>query len=104
MNVMLVSVIQMSTPSKIRGRVFGLLGTISAGLAPISLGLAGIIADYLDRNIPLIYLFSGLGVLAVLPFLMFSKSFHQVMAFQQEPDAETDSESESAAEPAGVAD
>ncbi len=85
MNVMLISVIQMSTPSEIRGRVFGLLATISAGLAPISLGLADVVADYLDRNIPLIYVFCGLGVIAVMPFLVFSKSFHQLMAFQQEP-------------------
>ena len=79
--VLITSVIQLSTPTEIRGRVFGLLGTVSAGLMPISLGLAGVIADLLDRNIPLIYMVSGLCVLALLPPLIVSKSFHSLMAF-----------------------
>ena len=80
-NVMIISVIQLSTDGEIRGRVFGLLGTISAGLAPISMGLAGVVADALDRNIPLIYAFCGLGVFLVLPFLVLNKDFHKMMAF-----------------------
>jgi MFS family permease len=79
-NVMIISVIQMSTPSEIRGRVFGLLGTMSAGLAPISMGLAGFVADALDRNIPLIYAFCGLGVFLLLPVLILSRPFHAMMA------------------------
>jgi len=79
--VLITSVIQLSTPTEIRGRVFGLLGTLSMGLAPISLGLAGIIADMLDRNIPLIYMVSGLCLLALMPMLIMNKSFHSLMAF-----------------------
>jgi len=79
--VLITSVIQLSTPTEIRGRVFGLLGTLSTGLAPISLGLAGVIADLLDRNIPLIYMASGLCLLALMPVLIFSKPFHNLMAF-----------------------
>jgi len=79
--VLITSVIQLSTPTEIRGRVFGLLGTLSAGLTPISLGLAGVIADLLDRNIPLIYMASGLCLLALMPVLIFDKSFHRLMAF-----------------------
>ena len=79
--MLITSVIQLSTPTEIRGRVFGLLGTLSAGLMPISLGLAGVIADALDRNIPLIYVASGLCLLALMPVLIFDKSFHSLMAF-----------------------
>ena len=79
--VLITSVIQLSTPTEIRGRVFGLLGTLSMGLAPISLGLAGVIADMLDRNIPLIYMASGLCLLALMPMLIMNKSFHSLMAF-----------------------
>jgi len=79
--VLITSVIQLSTPTEIRGRVFGLLGTISAGLTPVSLGLAGVVADLLDRNIPLIYMASGLCVLALMPPLIINKSFHNLMAF-----------------------
>jgi DHA3 family macrolide efflux protein-like MFS transporter len=79
--VLITSIIQLNTPTEIRGRVFGLLGTLSAGLTPISLGLAGVIADLLDRNIPLIYMASGLCILLLMPPLIINKSFHNLMAF-----------------------
>jgi MFS family permease len=84
--VLITSVIQLSTPTEIRGRVFGLLGTLSAALTPISLGLAGVIADLLNRNIPLIFMASGLCLLALMPLLIISKSFHKFMAFVGEED------------------
>ena len=88
--VLITSVIQLSTPTEIRGRVFGLLGTLSMGLAPISLGLAGIVADMLDRNIPLIYMVSGLCLLALMPMLIINKSFHSLMAFVGEEEGASD--------------
>lgn len=88
-SVLITSIIQLSTPTEIRGRVFGLLGTLSAGLMPISLGLAGVIADALDRNIPIIYIASGLCLLALMPVLMFDKSFHSLMAFVGEEESES---------------
>jgi DHA3 family macrolide efflux protein-like MFS transporter len=87
-SVLITSVIQLSTPTEIRGRVFGLLGTLSAGLMPVSLGLAGVIADALDRNIPLIYVASGLCLLALMPVLIVDKSFHSLMAFVGEEASE----------------
>jgi MFS family permease len=84
--VLITSVIQLSTPSEIRGRVFGLLGTLSAGLAPISLGLAGVIADLVDHNIPIIYVVSGVCLILLMPLLMFSESFHELMAFVSSAD------------------
>lgn len=89
LSVLITSVIQLSTPTEIRGRVFGLLGTLSAGLMPISLGLAGVIADLLDRNIPLIYMVSGLCLLALMPVLIFNKSFHSLMAFVGDEESES---------------
>jgi len=86
--VLITSVIQLSTPTEIRGRVFGLLGTLSAALMPISLGLAGVIADLLNRNIPLIFMASGLCLLALMPPLIISKSFHKFMAFVGEEEEE----------------
>jgi len=82
MNVLIAGVIQLSTPTEIRGRVFGLLGTLSAGLVPVSLGLAGVIADLIDRNISLMYSVSGLCVLASIPLLALSRPFHDLLAFE----------------------
>jgi len=88
MNVLITGVMQLSTPSEIRGRVFGLLGTLSAGLVPVSLGLAGVIADLIDRNISLMYVVSGLCVLATIPLLAFSRPFHELLAFEAPPEDE----------------
>lgn len=59
-DVYVTSVIQVSTPGDIRGRVFGLLGTIAASIAPVAAGLSGVIADLTGQNIPAIYVGSGL--------------------------------------------
>lgn len=63
--VKLLTILQLATPAPVRGRVFGLLGTITGGLAPLAMALSGVVADLTDRNIPLIYLVCG-GITAVL--------------------------------------
>ena len=50
-------------------------------IAALSLLAAGVIADLLDRNIPLIYMASGLCLLLLMPPLIINKSFHNLMAF-----------------------
>jgi MFS family permease len=52
----ITTLVQLHTPQEIRGRVFGLLTTISSAASPIAMGLAGIVADLTGKNIPLIYL------------------------------------------------
>ncbi len=51
----LLTTLQLATPTEMRGRVFGLLMTITRGLTPVAMGLTGVIADMMHRNIPLIY-------------------------------------------------
>ena len=55
----LSTILQMGVPTEIRGRVFGFLGTLSAGLMPIAMGLSGVVADAIGGNIPAIYLSAG---------------------------------------------
>jgi MFS transporter, DHA3 family, macrolide efflux protein len=57
----LLTTLQLATPSEIRGRVFGLLMTITRGLTPVAMGLTGLIADLTHRNIPAIYLVCGIA-------------------------------------------
>ncbi|MDD5495423.1 MAG: MFS transporter [Dehalococcoidia bacterium] len=49
------TVLQLAATSEIRGRVFGLLGTLTSGLAPLGMGIGGVIADLANKNIPAIY-------------------------------------------------
>jgi DHA3 family macrolide efflux protein-like MFS transporter len=63
-NVQLASMIQSSTPRELRGRVMGLLATLSGGLVPLGLALGGFAGDLTGKNVPLVY--SICAVLAML--------------------------------------
>jgi len=80
-NVNIMTTMQLMTPSEIRGRVFGLLGTVSGGLAPLAMGLTGVVADLLNQNIPLIYVICG-GTTAVLSVLVsFGREFRSFLSY-----------------------
>jgi len=83
----LITILQITTKSEVRGRVFGLLGTISAGLAPIAMGLAGVIADLLNQNIRLIYLSCGLIMTALTIFVTFNQDFRELLVYEPKKDA-----------------
>lgn len=72
-NINIISVLQLLIPGEIRGRIFGLFMTLTAGLTPISMGLSGIIADLVNQNIPLIYACCGIITL-LFSILMACKS------------------------------
>ncbi|MBF8435631.1 MFS transporter [Halanaerobiaceae bacterium Z-7014] len=61
-NIPIITIFQKMIPDNLRGRVFGLLGTFTQGLTPISMGLMGILFDHISPSI----LFIVSGVLAVL--------------------------------------
>ena len=68
-NVYLVTMVQRSTASEIRGRVMGLLNTLGGALMPIGMALGGFVGDLTGKNVPLIYAVSaGASVLLVLVF------------------------------------
>ena len=62
-NVNIISLMQGTTPSNIRGRVMGVMGTFVLGLIPLSQGLAGVLIDSVDQQVPVIYL--GVGGLCI---------------------------------------
>ena len=64
-NVYTMSLVQASTPQEVRGRVLGVLMTLSAGLTPLAMALGGVVGDLTGKNIPLIY-----GVCAACSLLL----------------------------------
>ncbi len=74
-NIPIITIFQKMIPDNLRGRVFGLLGTFTQGLTPISMGLMGVLFDKVSPSI----LFIISGLLAVL----ISYSVIQISAFQK---------------------
>ncbi len=77
-----MSILQMTTPTEIRGRVFGMLTTLTAGLMPISMGLGGVVADLTGQNIPMIYATCGISSVLLSIIFSFSKEFRDFLAFE----------------------
>jgi len=89
--VNITTLLQFTTPGPIRGRVFGLLGTIAGAITPIAMGISGVIADLLDQNIPLIYVTCGAIIAGLTLLLALSKELRDYLA--SEIDAEVDLDS-----------
>lgn len=87
-NVAAMTLIQLSTPADFRGRMFGLLHTVVMGLSPISMGLAGVVADILDQNVALMFVVCGLMITAISIVTAANKEYRRFLAF--EPPAETE--------------
>ena len=64
-NVLELTLLQRTTPDEIRGRVLGLLATISAALMPAGMLFGGIIGDIANQNVPAIYLGCGISAMVV---------------------------------------
>jgi MFS family permease len=66
-NVQFATMTQLSTPPELRGRVMGLLGTMSGGLVPIGMAVGGFAGDLTNKNVPLVSAVCGaLAILVVL--------------------------------------
>ena len=79
-NVTAINLLQLTTPAEIRGRVFGFLGTLTGGLTPVGMGLAGVVADLTGRNIPVIYGLSGAIAGTLVIFLATRPAFRTFLA------------------------
>jgi len=96
-NINISTIIQVTTPSEIRGRVMGLLGTLSAGLAPIAMGLSGVVADLVDQDIPLIIKVSAGAATRLSIAVAVNRNFRDFLAY--EPPATTDAATATAEDP-----
>lgn len=64
MMVAFTTLMQFTTPDELRGRVSSVMMAVIGGSVPIAMGMAGVLADLVDQNIPL--LFIGAGILAAV--------------------------------------
>jgi MFS family permease len=71
-NVQFAALVQGSTPRELRGRVMGLLNTMTGGLVPIGMALGGFAGDLTNKNVPLVYAVCG-ALAIVVVFLTASR-------------------------------
>lgn len=75
-NIPTFVVFQRMIPDDMRGRIFALTGTISQGLVPVSIGLAGLVSDII---IPAyLFIFGGIGMVFIMLNLMQKKEVREV--------------------------
>jgi MFS family permease len=82
--VFITTILQLSTPSDIRGRIFGILATISTSISPIAMGITGVITDLLGQNIPLIYVACGILLLIVAVIMFTNQDLRNYFAYEPE--------------------
>ena len=78
--VNVTTILQITTPQEIRGRIFGILATISSSLTPVAMGLAGFVTDLVDQNIPLIFIGSSVIMTAVVLVISLNPNFREFLA------------------------
>ncbi len=78
------TILQLRTESSIRGRVFGVVGTLAGALTPVAMAFSGVIADLTNKNIPLIYSSSGIIMILITIVVWFSKDIRKFLTITKE--------------------
>ena len=89
LNALFSSILQLTVPQDKRGRVFGLLETLSAGLMPAAFAIGGVLAEF----IPVRLLISGCFSITLLCFvpMAFMPDIVRLINFDAEPEVPGDS-------------
>ena len=87
--IYIITIIQLATPTEMRGRMFGFLGTIAASLGPIGVGIGGVVFDTIGQNIPLFYVTCGAIMTAVNLLLASSREFRDFLATETDAPSST---------------
>ncbi len=80
--VNITTILQRTTPSEMRGRVFGLLGTLAGAVAPVAAALAGVATDLLNKNVPLIYSTCGVIIIALTLLMALNRNCRYFLAYE----------------------
>lgn len=88
MGVMMVSfttLMQTTTPDELRGRVMSVMMTVIGGTVPVAMGLAGVLADAVDQNVPLLYMVAGGLTAALAAVIGCNRAFREFLATRISP-------------------
>jgi MFS family permease len=79
-NVYTMTMLQVATPDEVRGRVIGVVLTMSAGLMPLGMAVGGVVGDLTGKNVPLVYAVCGLCALLVTVVLGVRRDLRDFLA------------------------
>ncbi len=82
--VNITSLVQITTPTEIRGRVFGVVTTITGSIAPLGMGLGGVVADLLHQNIPLLFIILGSIIIGLVVLVSLSPHYQRFLSYRTE--------------------
>lgn len=88
LNTFMASVIQLTVPQEMRGKVFGILGSISTGLMPLALFTGGVLAEFIPIRV-LISVSFAVTIFLYLP-LFASIAFRHTITFDPATQATAD--------------
>ncbi len=80
--ITLMTIVQGTTPSDVRGRVFGIMHTLTGSLTPFAFAGAGVLKDLIGPNLPSLFIGAGTGMMAMALALALSSHFR---AFVSQP-------------------
>ena len=78
----ITSIIQTSTPGHIRGRVMGVLTTISGSIAPLGMALGGVAYDLSGSSIPAVYITCGAVLFLLAAVQPMHREFRDFLAYE----------------------
>ena len=79
MMVTFTTLMQATTPDELRGRVSSVMMTVMMGTMPLAMGLAGVLADAVDQNVPLIFVAASGATAFLVSVLAMNRPFRQFL-------------------------
>ncbi len=80
--IQIITLLQVTTPPQLRGRVFGLFETLSLSMTPVAAAFAGLVADLVHQDVPAVYTGCGVGLLLVALAFAVSREARAFLAFE----------------------
>ena len=80
MMVTFTTLMQATTPDALLGRVTSVMMAVMSGSVPIAMGMAGVLADLVDQNIPLLFICAGILSMAVVTGMASNRDFRSFLS------------------------
>ena len=81
-NITLITLFQLGSPQRIRGRVMSLVYATSSAVSPLGMALGGLLGDATDKNISAIYLGCGISMIVIILIAISKHSFRRFLAYE----------------------